>query len=79
MKFIFQLPKHYIDLIEKRRKTVLAYVAVTKKINGRRYLDALSGFLVDKKNATVPLENPCVIKIKLVRKHNNDKSPSQYE
>ena len=43
---------------------MLAYVAVTKRINGHRYLDPLKGFLMDKKNPRIPLENPCVITIK---------------
>ena len=44
-------------------KTVIVYVAVVKDINGRRYLDALKGFLIDKKNRKTPLENPCMIKL----------------
>jgi hypothetical protein len=36
-------------------QTVLAYVAAVKRINGRRYLDPLKGFLIDKKNQATQL------------------------
>jgi hypothetical protein len=51
-------------------QTVLAYVAAVKRINGRRYLDPLKGFLIDKKNPATPLENPCVVTTKWTDKNN---------
>jgi hypothetical protein len=58
-----------LDLI-REGKTVLAYVAAVKRINGRRYRDPLKGFLIDKRNPTTPLENPCMITIKWTDKNN---------
>jgi hypothetical protein len=45
----------------QKGKRVPFYIAATKKIKGRRCLDALKGFLVDKKNPKIPLENPCIV------------------
>ncbi len=47
----------------------MAYVGAVKYINGRRYLDARKGFLIDKKNHKTPLENPCVIKLNSTTKN----------
>ncbi len=44
------------------------YVAVTKRINGHRYLDSLKGFLIDRKNPQTPLENPCIVEFKWINK-----------
>lgn len=75
MKSIIQLPQHLAAHIESGG-TVLAYVAAIKYINATRRLDALKGFLVDRKNPQTPLENPCVIELK---KGNADyKSPKYY-
>jgi hypothetical protein len=61
------LSRHDNDLIQEG-KTVPVYVAVTKRINGHRYLDSLKGFLIDRKNPQTPLENPCIVEFKWINK-----------
>jgi len=45
----------------QKGKKVSVYIAVTKYINGRRYVDALKGFLINEEDPKIPLENPCLI------------------
>jgi len=49
---------------------VPVFVAATKYINGRRYLDATKGILIDKENPKTPLENPCIIKFEWIAREN---------
>jgi len=49
---------------------VPVFVAATKYINGRRYLDATKGILIDKENPKTPLENPCIIKFEWIDREN---------
>lgn len=69
------MPRYYFNLMENG-KTVVAYIAVVKYINGRLYLHPLKGFLVDKKNTKVPLENP--YRMRLEWKTRNIVSPRDY-
>jgi hypothetical protein len=56
---------------------VWVYVAVVKLINGRRYIDALKGFLIDKESPKTPLENPCVVTLNL--ENPNYLQPEHYQ
>jgi len=49
---------------------------VVKFIDGRLYLHPLKGFLVDKNNAKVPLDNPYVMRLEW--KKRNIVSPRDY-
>ncbi|UJR23592.1 hypothetical protein I4U23_026581 [Adineta vaga] len=63
-----QLPQRYHDLI-KAGKTVMVYIAAVKRRNNCLYIDALKGFLMDKKNRKVPLENPFVLELSSAKKN----------
>ncbi|CAF0792113.1 unnamed protein product [Adineta ricciae] len=62
------LPERYRRLIEND-KTVLVCVAAVKYHSGCLYIDPLKGFVVDKKNHKIPLENPFILKLSNTNKN----------
>ncbi len=69
------MPPYYFNLM-KNGKSIVVYIAAVKRFNGQLYLHPLKGFLVNKKNAKVPLENPCMMRLKW--KKRNIASPRDY-
>ncbi|CAF1634220.1 unnamed protein product [Adineta ricciae] len=63
-----QLPERYRRLIENG-KTVLVCIAAVKEHSGGLYIDPLKGFVVDKENHKIPLENPFILKLSNTNKN----------
>jgi hypothetical protein len=60
----------------KNGEKIVVYIAAVKSIKDRFYLHPLKGFLVNKKNPKVPLENPYMMTLEW--KTRNIASPMDY-